>query len=359
MRLLAAVLSVVFAIQAAPASAISSRDLKRLLFRPNRASAAAVISTAARRRVVPPPIPSACPAAVLNPFVYVLGLVEDGSFLYVSDLFGGIVRVSKSGETPRLLADLDTITPAQMAGDATTLYFLAVDNTTLLGAVYALPKAGGTAVRLASEIEFPLAIAIDDAYVYWVDVGSFAGSAIRPNGKVERVKKNGESRQTLASGLSTPFAIALDATDVYFAETGLALGNPSAGLRKVRKTGGSVTKLTDGRPVVAIDIEGTEAFYSSIAEDGESDPQLARIPANGGTPTVVYRDAFVLNLDVVGETILIQGPESDESDYLASIPKGGGQTRILRRGVLDSYTLAFDACAVYFGLEASLERVPR
>jgi hypothetical protein len=359
MRFLAAALSVVFAIQAAPASAISHRDLKRLLFRPNRASAAAVEATAARRRVVPPPVQSACPAAVLSPFVYVLGLVEDGSFLYVSDLFGGIVRVSKNGESPRLLAEFDTITPNQMAADATTLYFLAVDNTTLIGEVYSLPKAGGMAVRLASEIEFPFAIAVDDAYVYWIDVGTFTGSGIKPDGKVERVKKNGESRQTLASSLSAPFAVALDETDVYFSETGLALGNRSAGLRKVRKSGGAVTKLTDGRPVVAIDIEGTEAFYSSAADGDAFDPQISRIATSGGPSTTVYRDLFVLNLVVDGGTILIMGPESDESDYLASIPKSGGQTRILRRGVLDSYTLAFDACAVYYGLDAALERFPR
>jgi hypothetical protein len=359
MRFLAAVLSVVFAIQDAPASAISARDLKRLLFRPNRASAGAVEATAARRRVVPPPVTSACPAAVLSPFVFVTGLVEDGSFIYVSDLFGAIIRVSKSGEMPRLLAEFDDILPGQIAADATTLYFLATDGTSPRGALYSLPKAGGMAVKLASEIEFPFAIAIDDAYIYWIDVGTFTGSAIRPNGKVERVKKNGESRQTLASGLSTPFAIALDSTDVYFGEVGLALGNPSAGLRKVSKSGGTVTKMTDGRAVVSIDIAGTEAFYSSAVGAEASDPQISRIAASGGTSTLVYRDLFVLNLDVDGETILIMGPESDESDYLASIPKSGGQTRILRRGVLDSYTFAFDACAVYYGLDAALERFPR
>ncbi len=153
MRLLAATLSVVFAIQAAPVSAISARELRRLLFRPNRASARAVAATAARRRVVLPPVPSACPAAVLSPFVFVTGLVEDGSFIYVSDLFGAIVRVSKSGEMPRLVAEFDDILPGQMVADATTLYFLATDGTSPRGAVYSLPKTGGMAVKLASEIE--------------------------------------------------------------------------------------------------------------------------------------------------------------------------------------------------------------
>jgi hypothetical protein len=348
-----------FALQAVPASAISAGDLRRLLFAPRRASSRAVVATATRRRVVQPPVPSACPAAVLNPFVYVTGLVEDGSFIYVSDLFGSVVRVSKSGETPRLLADFETITPGQMAADATTLYFLAVDNTTELGAVYSLPKAGGMAVMLASGIETPVAIAIDDAYVYWLDLGTFTGSAIKPNGKVERVKKNGESRQTLASGLSAPLAMAIDSTDVYFGETGFALGSPSAGLRKVRKSGGAVTKLTDGRAVVAIDIAGTDAFYASTADAAASDPQISRIATSGGTPTVLYRDAFVLHLDVDGETILIMGPESDTIDFLAFIPKSGGPARTLRRGVFDSYTLAFDACAVYYGVDSSLERTPR
>ena len=295
----------------------------------------------------------------MSPFVYVVGLVDDGSFLYVSDLFGAIIRVSKNGEPPRLIAEFDDIIPGSIAADATTLYFLGVDDRTQLGAVYSLPKSGGMPVTLASEIEFPLVLAIDDGYVYWVDVGTFTGSAIKPNGKVERVKKNGDSRQTLASGLSTPFALALDATDVYFTETGLALGNTSSGLRKVKKSGGSITKLVESRPVVAIDIDGAEAFYSSLADVEGNDPQISRIATSGGSPTVVYRDAFVLNLDVDGEKILIMGPESDDSDYLASIPKSGGQTRIMRHGVLDSYTMAFDACAIYFGLNASLERFPR
>ena len=246
-----------------------------------------------------------------------------------------------------------------MAADATTLYFLAVDNTTELGAVYSLPKAGGMAVRLATEIETPLAIAIDDAYIYWIDVGTFTGSAIKPNGKVERVKKNGESRQTLTSGLSTPLDIALDSTDVYFGETGLAMGNPSAGLRKVGKNGGTVTKLTDGRAVVAVDIAGTAAFYSSAADADASDPQLSRIATAGGTSTTLYRDALILELQVDGETILMMAPENDDSDFLASLPKSGGQARVLRRGVFDSYTLAFDACAVYYGVDGSLERTPR
>ena len=360
MRSIAAALSIVVALQAAPAFSISPRDLTRLLFKPNRASAQAVITTAARRRVAPVPVPSACPAAVLSPFVYVLGVVEDSSFLYVSDLFGAIVRIPKSGGgNAVILADLGMLIPGPMAVDATNLYYLATNGTTQLGAVYSLPKAGGTPVQLAGEIEFPLAITIDEAYVYWVDVGTFTGSAIKPNGKVERVKKNGESRQTLASALSTPFAIAVDANNVYFTETGLALGNTSAGLRKVSKTGGSVTKLIDRRPVVSVDIEGTEVFFSSIADDSGADPQISRMPAAGGTPTVVYRDAFVLNLDVDGGTILIMGPETEENDFVASIPKSGGQTRVLRRGILDSYEFAFDGCAVYFGLESALERFPR
>lgn len=360
MRLIAGVLSVLLVVQAAPASAISARDLRRLIFAPNRASSRAVVATATRKRVVQPPRTSACPAAVLDQSVLVIDLLLDGDFIYVSDFFGSVVRVPKNGGTSlELFVFDDDVAPGPIAADATTLYFLALDQATELGAVYSLPKAGGTPVMLASGIELPAAIAIDDTHVYWLDFGTFTGSGIKPNGKIERVTKTGESRQTLVSGLSAPLDIALDATDVYFGELGFALGNPSAGLRKVGKSGGTVTKLTDGRAVAAINIVGTEVFYSSVVGTEASDPQVSRIATSGGTPTILYRDGFVLLLRVDGEAILIMGPENDEIDFLATIPRSGGSTRILRRVYFDSYSLAFDACAVYYGVDASLERSPR
>lgn len=360
MRLIAVLLSVAFAVQASAASSISARDLRRLLFAPHSASSREIVATATRKRVVPPPPASACPTAVLNIFVYVTDLLAEGDFLYVSDFFGGVIRVPKNGGTAReLFTFIDDVAPGPIAADETTLYFLGLDFATELGAVYSLPKAGGTPVLLASGIETPIAIAVDDQYVYWLDLGTFTGSAIKPNGKVERVTKKGESRQTLASGLSAPLVMAIDSTDVYFGETGFALATPSAGLRKVRKSGGTVTKLTDGRAVTAIDIDGTEVFYASVIGEEASDPQLSRIATSGGTPTVVYRDRFVLNLRVDGETILIIGPENDELDFLASIPKSGGSTRMLRSVYFDTYAFAFDACAVYYGVDASLARSPR
>ncbi len=290
------------------------------------------------------------------------GLVADADSIYVTDPYGRVVSVAKSGGNRVTLFVFDSVIPGPVVADNTMLYFLGFDVVTELGSVYALPKAQGSGVApllLASEIETPIAIAIDEQHVYWLDVGTFTGSAVKPNGKLERVTKKGTSRQTLASGLSAPLALAMDATDVYFGETGFALGNPSAGLRKIRKSGGAIAKLTDGRPVAAIDIVGEEVFYSSVGDLDGADPQLSRMATGGGTPEVLYSDALALIIRVEGETIFIMGPEDEETDFLAVLPKNGGPARTLRRSFFDAYSFALDACAVYYGTDSNLERSPR
>jgi hypothetical protein len=291
--------------------------------------------------------------------VIAVGLVLDGDSIYVSDFFGAVVRVPKNGEPSQELFVSETVIPGPIAADATMLYFLGLNASTGMRSVYSLSKAGGMPVVLATGIETPMAIAVDNQNIYWLDLGTLNGSAFSPNGKVERVTKSGESRQTLASNLSAPLAMAIDSTDVYFGETGLALGTPSAGLRKVPKSGGTITKLTDGRAVTAIEIVGAEAFYASAVTPDGSDPQITRMALGGGTSTVLYRDLLALNLHVDDGNILIIGQETNEIGFLASIRTSGGPTRILRRAVFDSYDFAFDACAVYYGASAGLERSPR
>jgi hypothetical protein len=104
---------------------------------------------------------------------------------------------------------------------------------------------------------------------------------------------------------------------------------------------------------------GTEVFYSSAADLDGADPQLSRMAINGGTSEVFYSDALVLTLRADGGTVFIMGPEDEQTDFLAAIPKNGGSAHTLRRSFFDAYSFALDGCAVYYGTDSNLERSPR
>src|SRR6185436_14611568 len=109
----------------------------------------------------------------------------------------------------------------------------------------------------------------DDTHVYWVSVGTIqsAEETVLADGKVERARKDGTARQTLASDLSVPFTLVLDGSDVYFGELGIAVGNRSAGTRRVPKSGGTVTHLDDDVAPVELAKTATHlVFYGWFAD---------------------------------------------------------------------------------------------
>jgi hypothetical protein len=303
-----------------------------------------------RRRAVQPPPPSPCELQVLREPVFANWLAIDSDFIYVADYMAGLFRVPKAGLPPTFLADVGAeIGP--FALDATTIYFITA-NADATGSIYSVPKSGGTAKLLATDLLAPVDIRVDDSAVYWVALGTIGFDTIASDGSIERIGKDGNGRHLLADKLNTPLAMAIDDTDVYFGETGLAEGNASAGLRRVNKSGGAVTNLTDDDPVLAIATTATDVFYSDI-------PNLLRLPKAGGTPSLLFTDLVAESIYIVDQTVYSAAVDALQNTSIVAVPIGGGAMRIVRSVNLDMQALAFDDCAVYYVADSRLERAPR
>jgi hypothetical protein len=130
---------------------------------------------------------------------------------------------------------------------------------------------GGTCVKgtcqplvLASGHTSPNAIAVDDAYVYWVDDTSGAG--------VFRVPIDGGSEDALALAETRPFAIAVSPTHVYW-------GTFGGQLRRVPIGGGPLEPVAmepSGQPIMAIALDAVYVYWTGGA------PGVFRTPSGGG-----------------------------------------------------------------------------
>ncbi len=217
-----------------------------------------------RRRVVQPPRNSACAQAVVVQPIELNWLVLSGDTFFLSDRTFGIKKAPKSGGIPLPVSPKIGLDIPQIAVDETSIYFITVDDATT-GSIYSVSKNGGTPKLLATKLAAPIDLALDATSVYWANLGTLMGDDIAADGSIERILKNGTGRQVLADKLSTPSSIALDDADVYFSEVGLGTGNPSAGLRRVSKSGGAVAKLIDDFPLLTVASSGTDVIYTAAS----------------------------------------------------------------------------------------------
>src|SRR5207249_2500548 len=91
------------------------------------------------------------------------------------------------------------------------------------GIVGRVPKHGGPVTELAAHVGHPVAIALDDAYVYWTDEDS---------GTIGRIAKGGGAPQTVATTSIGAWPLAVDGERVYWAiygSSGYVAAAPKSG----------------------------------------------------------------------------------------------------------------------------------
>ncbi len=140
------------------------------------------------------------------------------------------------------------------------------------GAVMRVAKAGGEAERVAGDKGNLLALAVDDAFVYWTRSGGT---------DVQRAPKAGGPATPLLKGLKFPGSVAVDADFVYVTETAW-----EGRVLKVSKAGGEIVAIATGQhhPTEVL-VDDSTVYW--INEVNFGDGQVMKAPKAGGAPTVL------------------------------------------------------------------------
>jgi hypothetical protein len=308
-----------------------------------------------RHRATLPPRPSPCANAVIAPGSINWFVLADDT-IYFADSSGGLLKVPKSGGTPMPIASNVGIQIGIIVADATSIYFINADNDAT-GSIYSVPRSGGTPKLLATNLPAPIDLRVDATSIYWLNLGTVMGQDVAADGSVERMLKDGTGRQKLVGSLSAPAALDIDETDVYFSETGFGIGSMAMGLRRISKSGGTVTKLVNDSSIFALALSGSDVFYSGADTNGVS---IARIAKAGGMPQQVLDGILASTMVVRDSRIYVVGIDIASSGLaISSVTTSGTQHRVITTEDLDSGAIAVDDCAVYYAANSSLLRTPR
>ena len=253
----------------------------------NRWTTGPMYVPAARLGVVPVAGGDLMPVMDLEGFA---SLAADASSLYVAvnrnlaagaNGTGRIFRMPLDGGAPVDVAK--NITPRIIAVDADTLWF---DDKKM-------PK-DGSKPAVASGVQSPIAIALDDAHVYFTTgKGTGAAAPAGKNGRLWRMPKTGGAATMLASGLpDEPAGLAVDATHVYLsAVTWTNAETERAGVvARVEKAGGDLEILAKDQPAVRGAWLSADHVYVRSGRPGRPGA-VVRIAKAGGAPESFVTDS--------------------------------------------------------------------
>lgn len=158
----------------------------------------------------------------------ILMAATDAEYVYTTEYEAGVRRVKKSGGVSELVMH-PMGHPSAIALDGARVYVTLTEENQIAMA----PKAGGPPTLLAGQ-RAPMAIAVDERHVYWLNQGpdgTSAGELVRaPHGELT-------AAEVLLSGLDSPNALAVGDEDVFFAA--------GSQIFKVAKAGGDAKLFAD------------------------------------------------------------------------------------------------------------------
>ncbi len=293
-----------------------------LMFSACTASQAGVVPTAVDGTVAPPP-PDAGEVALPEPDAATAlprtVLAEGEKNPYRLALYGGFLYWSTS-EAIRRVPLAGGGAPTTIASVAHTSAFVIDDGTLYFtapieGAIRKVPATGGMATTIATG-GYGTGIAARAGWVYWSEGG--AGTGV-----VKRVASIGGTPQMIASGLQQPAAVTVDDAHVYWTSTGQFWSTGSGG---TTSGGGGVHRAPiAGGASIVVDPEGTPlrlALHGGrLYWTNEAPPKVKGAPASGGPATVLSTSILLesaVAADAGGVYFVTQGA-------LTRLPLAGGE----------------------------------
>lgn len=317
----------------------------------------AAVSLHADKRRASGPSETRCVVGILTIDVFVQNIAVDATDIYYLDSFDNeLFRVPKNGGAKTFVARFPEDFVIDIAVDESDVYVATLpgffEDTFGPGTVHAVAKTTGAVRTLATGVIFPAKLVLDDTHVYWVSVGTvdLVEEEVLSDGKIERVRKDGTGREALASALSAPLSIDIDDTHVYFSEAGEAVGNPSAGMRRVAKSGGSVQNINNDYIGAEIQLASSDlVFYGGRVDF--SNTGIFRMPKTGGTvQTLALGEEIFAGPRVFdGQVYYVTYADDFSSDRLMRVPLAGGTPAFLYAPDIDGEDFEVDACGVVYG----------
>jgi hypothetical protein len=209
-------------------------------------------------------------------------IAVDARNVYWVNYAESLRMIPKGGGTPTTLTTSDDGQVDRLAIDDVHAYF-----TTNHG-VKRVPLSGGNAQMLAEEgigADGADAIALDDAYVYWIDRGTTGDTS----SSLKRLAKSGGEPLVLAAGMfRSSTGLGLDTENVYVSS--MEAGN----VLKVSKAGGAPVVIASGlRCPHTVRVDGSSVYVANNAvacdtfNDDLSGRAILRMPRTRGTPVSV------------------------------------------------------------------------
>jgi len=227
-----------------------------------------------------------CASGVCQPFQLATGLTIAstqltliGPYLYWTGgqqlNSGAVYRVSTDGGNVTTLAAGLSGPPTNVASDGTNVYFAVGGTGASSGAIMSLPldaDGGQTPLVLYPAQDDAYAVAVRGNNVYWTN----RGFSTTPS--VNQAPKNGTGPIVpLATGIKEPLAIAVDDAFVYW-----ALDADPGGVQKAPIDGGAVVPIAAPKYPNALVLRGNTLYFTDQAI-----PAIQWMALDGSTPTSV------------------------------------------------------------------------
>jgi hypothetical protein len=270
----------------------------------------------------------------------------DREFLYINDSGGNLFRLDKDGSAQTLLASVSGSSILSIAVDETHIYFSSgqsmPEGSTVpgSGAIFAIAKAGGPVTTLASSLDSPFKIELDETYVYFLEAGFYSEAPAPPLTRLRRIAKSSGHVDTLIEVQFASSDIALDNTHIYFSASDPYLQRAS--LNKISKEGGQTIKLVEDETIYNLALDEEFVYYTG-------DRFIRRLAKTGGAIDKTFAEGlYVKGIEVAnGELYFLEGYLCFSRSTLNVLDTETDSLSLVTDQLGCANRLVIDGCAVY------------
>ena len=205
------------------------------------------------------------------------------------------------------------------------------------------PCGTGSMTTLAANQATPRFLAIDDANVYWTN---FIG------GELMSVPKTDGKPRVVASGLQSPMDLAVDDVNGY-----VVVGTGDSGFKQIlaidKATGASTVLVDAGEIIRDLRIDEDRLYWGAQSEIKSASKQ-------GDLPLVVSTELAPYPLGVDDKYLYAREKDAN-SAWISAVPKLGGDLRRITStiGQGSRFGFAMDKTRVYFASLASISSISK